>query len=462
MKIFLVGIGGIAMGNLARMLQEIGHEVSGSDQDLYPPMSTMLEKWGILTVKGFHKENVHGKDLIIIGNAISRGNPEVEEVLNQGIPYMSMPQAIREFFLKDKKTIVIAGTHGKTTTSFLVHHILKELGLSPGLFVGGIRKDGFPGFEVGGGKYFVIEGDEYDSAFFDKGSKFLHYKPYYLILTALDYDHADIFPDIEAIKTQFRRLLRLVPEKGKVFYWQGSKELQSLVKEFHYLKFEPYEIGKKGSILEYKKSVLKWKKDGTVLKPKLIGIHNYRNAEAALRLALSISPELENKIQEAFLSFPGVKRRQEILYEDSKTIVIEDFAHHPVAIQETIRAIQEAYPGFKIISLFEPRSATSHRNVFQKEFSKCFLGSALVFVTEVYNIKKVPKKEKLDVKKLCQKTLKESRALGIYCKNPKDLISKLKKMLIALKDENIVLLAMSNGSFGGIYGELVNLAKSRL
>lgn len=461
MKIFLIGIGGIAMGNLARMLQEIGHEVSGSDQNLYPPMSTQLEEWGLSPKKGFSPENVHDQDLVIIGNAVSRGNPEVEEVLNLGVPYMSMSQALREFFLKDKKVIVVSGTHGKTTTTFLLHYILKELGLGPGLFVGGIRKDGHPGFEVGSGDYFVIEGDEYDSAFFDKGSKFLHYKPYYLIMTALDFDHADIFSDMEAIRVQFRRLLKLVPNQGRVFFWSGSDELKILAKEFKFAPCEGYELDRNNSILSYRRSILKWKKGGNPIRPRLLGLHNHRNAEAALRVAFEIAPELHEKIQSAFIQFPGVKRRQEVRYEDERTVVMEDFAHHPVAIQETIRAIKEGYPGFQVISLFEPRSATSHRNVFQKDFARCFNGSSLVFITEVFNTKKVAKDKKLDVKKLCSKTHTASGALGIYSKNPKDLLSKLRKMLPAFKEDKVVILAMSNGAFGGIYEDLVETAKIR-
>ncbi|WCL50030.1 UDP-N-acetylmuramate--L-alanine ligase [Leptospira sp. GIMC2001] len=461
MKIFLVGIGGIAMGNLARMLQEIGHEVSGSDQNLYPPMSDQLVNWGLSPKKGYSAENVNGQDLVIIGNAISRGNPEVEEILNSGIPYMSMSQALGHFFLKDKKVIVVAGTHGKTTTTFLLHYILKQLGLEPGLFVGGIRKDNHPGFEVGKGEWFVIEGDEYDSAFFDKGSKFLHYKPYYLITTALDYDHADIFKDLEAIRIQFRRLLRLVPSKGKIFFWEGSSELTTLTKEFKFAVSESYELGKKNSVLTYKKGILNWRKDKLPIRPKLIGLHNHRNAEAAVRVALNITPDREQEIQKAFISFPGVKRRQDVRFEDHETIVMEDFAHHPVAIRETILAVSEAFPEYKIISLFEPRSATSHTDTFQKEFSKSFQGSSIAFITEVFNTKKVSKDKRLDVHKLCTKLHANSRAIGVYCKTPKDLLTKLKKMLPAFKDEKVAILAMSNGAFGGIYSELVEIAKSR-
>jgi UDP-N-acetylmuramate: L-alanyl-gamma-D-glutamyl-meso-diaminopimelate ligase len=461
MKIFLTGIGGIAMGNLARMLQVIGHEVSGSDQNLYPPMSDQLREWKLSPKTGFAAKNVKGQDLIIIGNAISRGNPEVEEVLNQGIPYMSMSQALHHFFLKDKKVIVVAGTHGKTTTTFLLHYILKSLGLEPGLFVGGIRKDGHPGFEVGKGEYFVIEGDEYDSAFFDKGSKFLHYKPYYLILTALDFDHADIFPDMEAIRVQFRRLLRLVPSKGKIFFWDGAKELHVLVKDFTFAPSESYEVSKKNSILSFKKPSLVWQNDKQMIRPKLLGLHNHRNSEAALRVALSIAPSKSSVIKKALIDFPGVKRRQDIRYEDSNTVVIEDFAHHPVAIQETIYAVQEGYPGYKIISLFEPRSATSHRNIFQEDFAGCFKGANLVYITEVFNTKKVSKNEKLDVKKLCKQIHSSSYAEGIYCNDPQDLVAKLKKILPKFKDEKVAVLAMSNGSFGGIYPDLIKIAQSR-
>ncbi|MCG9874772.1 MAG: Mur ligase domain-containing protein [Leptospiraceae bacterium] len=462
MKIFLVGIGGIAMGNLARMLQEIGHDVTGSDENLYPPMSDQLLEWGLSPKKGYHQDNVKEQDLVIIGNAISRGNPEVEQVLNDGTPYMSMSQALNHFFLKDKKVIVVAGTHGKTTTTFMIHHLLKEIGMKPGLFVGGIRKDGHPGFEVGKGDWFVIEGDEYDSAFFDKGSKFLHYKPYYLVLTALDYDHADIFADMEAIRVQFRRLLRLVPSKGTILYWQKSNELAELTKSFKFAPIIPYELNAKSSALTYKKSGLQWNETQLPIRPNIMGMHNYRNAEAAIRIAKLVAPKKTDEILSALISFPGVKRRQDVRFEDSHTVVIEDFAHHPVAISETVKAVNEYYRGYKVISLFEPRSATSHRNVFQKDFAKCFEGSSLVFITEVFNTKKVSKESKLDVKKICAKTLQSSRALGVYCKNPKDLVLKLKKMLPALKQDKVVILAMSNGAFGGIYKDLIEIAQNRM
>lgn len=240
------------MGNLAYMLQKSGHEISGSDTGIYPPMSDKLKEWNIPYFEGFKAEKIQGQDLIIVGNAISRGNPEVEEMLNLGLNYLSMPAAISEFFLKGKKVIVVAGTHGKTTTTFLIHHILKENGIEPGLFVGGIRKDGFPGFELGNGSYFVIEGDEYDTAFFDKSSKFLHYRPTYAVLNALDFDHADIFPDISAIETMFKRLINLVPGNGKVFYWNGSGSLKKMIQNVKFTKVEGFEWNRKDSFLTWK------------------------------------------------------------------------------------------------------------------------------------------------------------------------------------------------------------------
>ena len=463
MNIYLIGIGGIAMGNLAYMLKSIGHTVSGSDQNLYPPMSDKLKEWEMTTYEGYDASHLKKQDLVIIGNAISRGNPEVEEVLNSGIDYMSMPQAISHFFLKGKKSIVVAGTHGKTTTTFLIHHILKELGESPGLFVGGIRKDGFPGFELGSGQYFVIEGDEYDSSFFDKSSKFLHYKPFYLVLNALDFDHADIFDDIESIKIMFKRLINLVPSKGKVYYFEKSIHLKELCNQNRNINSEGFNINTKNSIIKLTKGKTYLNHDLALLKTNMIGEHNLRNIEVSLRLLYHLFPNRKNDILKSLENFVGVKRRQEILYEDKQSILIEDFAHHPVAIQETIKAIKMVYPGYELISLFEPRSATSHRKVFQKDFSMSFKGSRAVFITEIYNLKKVSIENRLNVKKLTKDCLRNSKVINsFYNKNPEDLIKNITKYINNLNHEKIVILAMSNGSFGGIYPKLKNILEKRL
>ncbi|TGL52577.1 UDP-N-acetylmuramate--alanine ligase [Leptospira wolffii] len=465
MKIHLIGIGGIAMGNLASMLRSLGHEVSGSDAGVYPPMSDKLNEWKIPYSEGFDASRIAGKDLVVVGNAISRGNPEVEEVLNSGAEYVSMSAALEKYILAGKKVVVVAGTHGKTTTTFLIHHLLKESGLKPGLFVGGIRKDGFPGFEFTDGKYFVIEGDEYDTAFFDKASKFLHYRPTYAVLNALDFDHADIFKDIGEIETMFSRLLRLVPSNGKAYYWAGAANLKRICHEASkFLKSEPFDFNKKGSLLSWRKGSLM--SGDRVLRPRFFGNHNYRNAEVALRVCEEILqkekiPNARERLLDALETFSGVKRRQDILFESPKSILVEDFAHHPVAVEETIKSVKQAFPGFKIISLFEPRSATSHRNVFQKEYSFAFKGSAVTLITEIHNLKKVSKENRLDVKKLVLKLPKHSGTLPFYCKDPKDLVSKLRKILPQFEKDKILILAMSNGAFGGIYPSLKELSESR-
>lgn len=453
------------MGNLASMLRSLGHEVSGSDAGVYPPMSDKLKEWKIPYSEGFDASRIAGKDLVVVGNAISRGNPEVEEVLNSGAEYVSMSAALEKYILAGKKVVVVAGTHGKTTTTFLIHHLLKESGLKPGLFVGGIRKDGFPGFEFTDGKYFVIEGDEYDTAFFDKASKFLHYRPTYAILNALDFDHADIFKDIGEIETMFSRLLRLVPSNGKAYYWAGAANLKRICHEASkFLKSEPFDFNKKGSLLSWRKGSLM--SGDRVLRPRFFGNHNYRNAEVALRVCEEILqkekiPNARERLLDALETFSGVKRRQDILFESPKSILVEDFAHHPVAVEETIKSVKQAFPGFKIISLFEPRSATSHRNVFQKEYSFAFKGSAVTLITEIHNLKKVSKENRLDVKKLVLKLPKHSGTLPFYCKDPKDLVSKLRKILPQFEKDKILILAMSNGAFGGIYPSLRELSESR-
>lgn len=465
MNIYMIGIGGIAMGNLAFMLKQAGHTVSGSDHKLYPPMSDKLKEWGLKTHEGFNAANLGHPEFVIVGNAISRGNPEVEEMLNRGLEYMSMPQAIGHFFLKNKKVIVIAGTHGKTTTTFLTHHILKEAGLKPGLFAGGIRKDGSPGFEIGDGEYFVIEGDEYDSAFFDKGSKFLHYRPHFLVMTSLDFDHADIFPNLDAIKIMFKRLLVLVPSKGKVFYWAGSKNLIEICKNFKHAPVMSYEVGKKDSILRLISSSKSQKavsvKSGKELDSPMIGMHNFRNTEVAANVCKAAGLS-EEKIFKGIESFPGVKRRQDILHKSLNAIVMEDFAHHPIAIEETVKAVKESYPGYKIISLFEPRSATSHRNIFQKEFAESFKKSDIVIVTEVFNLNKVDKKARLNVKKLIKEIPSKSKIKkAIYAKDSNELLVKLEKELKDFAKEKVLILAMSNGAFGGIYPTLIEMVNKK-
>lgn len=473
MKIHIIGIGGIAMGNLAKMLKDSGHEVTGSDNELYPPMSTQLAEWGFI-VQNFSQDNIiepngYPKcDLYIVGNVISRGNIEVETVLNYNLPIMSMPEALYHFFIKNKKIIVIAGTHGKTTTTFLMHYILEKCGEDAGLFVGGIRADGHPGFKIGNGKYFVIEGDEYDTSFFDKKPKFLHYRPYYLILTSIEYDHADIYKNIEEYKRSFELLLRWIPEKGKIIANYDDHNIQEILKNhkniiYYSRKIEQDTIENDKKI--YKISLI----DKELLLPigkvypKIFGLHNYSNIFAASLLAKELALDFK-KILEAIQDFPGVLRRQQlrkkIIFDQMSIEFYEDFAHHPTAVFETIKAFKDRFPNSLIITCYEPRSATSHRNVFQKEYPKAFMYANAVYISEIFNPKKVQPEEQLNVKKIIE-DIKIFNPKAYFCQTPQEVFEKLKKhfldyCVIAKKNDytNIIILCMSNGNFGNIYSEI--------
>jgi UDP-N-acetylmuramate: L-alanyl-gamma-D-glutamyl-meso-diaminopimelate ligase len=474
MKVHITGIGGIAMGNLAKMLKDAGHCVTGSDTKLYPPMSTQLAQWGFI-VQDFSEDNIIESngfpkaDLYIVGNVISRGNIEVETILNYNLPIMSLPEALYEFFIKRKKSIVVAGTHGKTTTTFLIHYILEKADFKPGLFAGGIRSDGHPGFAIAKGQYFVIEGDEYDTSFFDKQPKFLHYRPYYLILTSIEFDHADIYKDIEHYKRSFELLLRWIPQKGKIIANYDYSIIRQILNPFNnviYYSQNFYEYEKSNNKIysfRYKQKdlYLPW----TKVNPKIFGVQNYLNILAASLLARELNVDL-NIIMQSIEEFPGVLRRQQlrkkILFDNIEIEFYEDFAHHPTAIYETIRGFKESFPDAFLISCYEPRSATSHRNVFQKEYPKAFLKSDAIYLTEIYNPQKVSEELRLNVQQIVY-DIKTWNPRAYYCKNPQELLERLKNhildyIILCKKNEwnKIILLFMSNGDFGNIYPEIEN------
>ncbi len=469
MKIHITGIGGIAMGNLAKMLKDSGHHVTGSDVKLYPPMSTQLANWGFI-VQEFSESNIveiNGfpkADLYIVGNVISRGNVEVETILNYNLPVMSMSQALYEFFLKRKKTIVIAGTHGKTTTTFLMHYILEQAGFRPGLFAGGIRGDNHPGFSLGMGQYFVIEGDEYDTSFFDKQPKFLHYRPYYLILTSIEFDHADIYKDIEQYKRSFELLLRWIPQKGIIIANYDYPLIQDLLKN----KENVIYYTKNSSIVENQNIQiypLRYKHNELYLSfgkvsPRIFGSQNYTNILAVSILARQLNVDFEI-VSKAINEFPGVLRRQQlrkkILKEDIEIEFYDDFAHHPTAIFETIKGFKESFKDIFLIACYEPRSATSHRNVFQDTYPKSFVKSDAIYITDIHNPKKVEKSIQLDVQKIID-DIKIWNKKAFFCENPQQLYEKLKEhlsdyIIISKKNQlkKIIILCMSNGDFGNIY-----------
>ena len=482
MRIHFIGVGGVAMGNMAAMAKKAGHEVSGSDRALYPPMSDRLKDWGI-EAREFSEENVGKADLYVIGNAISRGNPEVEKILNLGLPYESMAGALKRFFLNDKDVIVVAGTHGKTTTTFLVDHILSENGEKPGLIVGGVRGDGMEGFRISDSRHFVIEGDEYDTAFFDKHPKFLHYRPRHLILTSIEFDHADIYRDLFDYDRSFQRLLRLIPSEGSVTACATDSGVRRVMEGYQFSPVQWYgktEDGGKSTKAKSRKTkggqgklpadssgfIREGRKVtfdgiGTIENFPLIGDHNTSNALAAALVALRIGIPAEG-IRKALASFPGVLRRQQIRMELDASekfgplTFMEDFAHHPTAVKETIAAVADAYPERAIHVLFEPRSATSHRNIFQKEYGKSFNRASHLYMTEVFDLHKVDRKEKLDVKgliKVLDDRLSKKKGGAVYGASPDKLLEKFAKKFRRSKKGDVVLV-LSNGAFGGIYRKL--------
>ena len=447
MNIHLLGVGGVAMGNLAALLKQLGHDVTGSDEKLYPPMSDKLVTWGI-EARPFSEKNIGRADLYVIGNALSRGNPEVERVLSDGLDYVSMPQALARFVLCGKQVVVVAGTHGKTTTTFLTHHLITQAsGKTAGLFAGGVRGDGHDGFCLAtDSPFFVIEGDEYDSAFFDKHSKFLHYRPRYLVLTSIEFDHADIFADESDVRRTFARLLRIVPGNGLVVAAAVDAGVRRALKNYTHAPIAWYGRSAAGfSFLE-----------DPQLFP-LIGRHNRWNAEAAMTLARHLDLP-ETQLREALRTFPGVLRRAQTRLElpaageVGPVLFLEDFAHHPTAVRETIDGLRVRYPGRTLHALFEPRSATSRRNVFQEAYTQALGRADVVYLVNIHEPARIPPANRLNVRAIVRE-LQQSRPAH-YARDPQALLLEFRRRFRRTPGKGDVVLAMSNGAFGGIYGGL--------
>src|SRR5215471_2596535 len=374
-NIYLIGICGTAMASLAGMLREKGYSVTGSDSDVYPPMSDFLERLGIPVFKGYNAENIATTkpDLVVIGNALSRGNAEIEHVLDSGIRYASMAETVKELFIRGKNSIVVAGTHGKTTTTAMLAWMLEVAGRHPSFLVGGIAENFGKSFQVADGPDFVIEGDEYDTAFFDKGPKFLHYLPRIVLLKNIEFDHADIYADLEALKTSFRRLINIVPRSGLIVAGVDSPVVRELIPAaFSRVATQGIGIG------EWQAANIRTTDNGmsfdvscsdTMIGSFSIpmpGVFNVQNALGVVVAARELG--IENAvIQRAFSSFKSVKRRLEVRGEVQGVRVYDDFAHHPTAVQETLRAVRERNPpGSRIWAVFEPRSQTCRRRVFEQ------------------------------------------------------------------------------------------------
>jgi UDP-N-acetylmuramate: L-alanyl-gamma-D-glutamyl-meso-diaminopimelate ligase len=368
-----VGICGTAMGSVAAALKDRGFVVTGSDEKVYPPMSTFLRERGIILTEGYAPENIPADtDLVIVGNAISRGNPEVESVLNRKLTYLSLPETLKLFFLRGRHNLVVTGTHGKTTTTSLLTWILQEAGLEPAYLIGGIAKNLGQGCSLHDSKFAVIEGDEYDTAFFDKRSKFVHYLPELVIVNNIEFDHADIFENLDAIKLSFRRLLNIVPSEGMVLINGDDPNCIDVARD---CRAELVEVGFSENAARHIREV-HYDSEGSkftlldhVFRTSMTGEYNVRNAAMAVSAAHFYGVSLD-VIAKSLLTFEGIKRRQEIRGTVHDITIVDDFGHHPTAIRETLRGLRYRFPGRRLWALFEPRSNTTRRAVFQHELPR--------------------------------------------------------------------------------------------
>ncbi|MBI3995755.1 MAG: UDP-N-acetylmuramate:L-alanyl-gamma-D-glutamyl-meso-diaminopimelate ligase [Nitrospirae bacterium] len=456
--IHIIAICGTGMAALAGMLKTAGYRVTGSDANVYPPMSTMLERQGISYRVGFRPENIEpDTDLVVIGNAVSKTNPEVLAVLERGIPYRSFPQALAEFFLKDRVPIVVAGTHGKTTTSALMAWVLDCAGLDPGFLIGGWVKNFDSNSRPGTGRYFVVEGDEYDTAFFDKGPKFLHYRPHAAILTSIEFDHGDIFNSLDEIKTAFQKFVRLIPSDGVLFAADGDLHVKDVIRNLScpialygldassrwhagQVRFDPEGVSFR---------VMDDRRDLGAFRSSMVGRHNLMNALGVIGLAstLGLSPDA---IKKGVESFQGVKRRQEIIGGRKGVIVMDDFAHHPTAIRETLAGLRLRYPDHRIWAVFEPRSATSRRNIFQKEFSQAFDSADRIMIADLFAPEKLAAGLRLDPKRVVEDLLSRGKEAA-FVPTADEIVRAISPQL---RSGDLVCV-MSSGGFDGIHEKLL-------
>jgi UDP-N-acetylmuramate: L-alanyl-gamma-D-glutamyl-meso-diaminopimelate ligase len=455
--IHLIGVCGTAMASLAGMLQQRGFRVTGSDAAAYPPMSDFLASLGIPLAQPFAAQNLEPcPDLVVVGNAISRGNLELEHVLDKRIPFCSMPQILHDEFLRGKEVLVVAGTHGKTTTTSMLSWIFDSAGLQPSFLIGGIAENFGSSFQLGQGKHFILEGDEYDTAFFDKGPKFLHYFPDAVILTSVEFDHADIYKDLDAVETAFKRLVNLVPGRGRIIGLdKGDSIERCLAKAF--CAVERYGSSSKATwqITNLRLqpartswSVLQNGKSWADFEFPLGGEYNVCNATAAAAMAAGCGVSKE-QIVAALKSFKSVKRRLEVRAQVNGVTVIDDFAHHPTAIAGTLTALRSLYPGSRLWVILEPRSNTLRRNVFQNALAESLALADEVVVANVFKSEAIPENERLDLPAVAAQIEKHGRHARIVA----DADAIVKLVAPEMRSGDVVAI-LSNGGFGGIYEKL--------
>ncbi len=464
MHYHLIGICGTAMASLAGMLQARGHWVTGSDEHVYPPMSNMLAGLGIGLMQGYDAAHLEpAPDCVVVGNAIPRGNPEVEHTLNSRLAYRSLPEVLKEEFIRGRRSLVVAGTHGKTTTTSIAAWVMDQGGLDPSFMVGGVVQNFGASFHVTDSDYFIIEGDEYDTAYFDKGPKFMHYLPELAIVNNIEFDHADIYHDLDAVKLAFRRLMNLVPGQGKLIAGWDSPHVREVVASMGSKLFtgvETFGLSEEASWqardIDYSEGVMRFRvwregKEWGWFKTPLIGDFNVRNCLAAIIAADAWGVERE-VIAGALATFQSVRRRCEIRGEVNGVTVIDDFAHHPTAVRETLAALRLKYPDRRIVAVFEPRSRTSCHATFQDDYVAAFLPADYVIISRVFDTQRAAEMGGvLDIAKLIENIAAQNK-LAFAITEVDEIVRNLATEL----HSGDVVAIMSNGAFGGIHEKLLS------
>jgi UDP-N-acetylmuramate: L-alanyl-gamma-D-glutamyl-meso-diaminopimelate ligase len=457
-RVYFIGICGSAMANLAVKMKAMGYRVGGSDENIYPPMSTFLAENGIVVLEGFREENIAGDpDLVVIGNAVSRGNPEAEYTLENKLRYISLPEALKRFFLHDKQNIVVAGTHGKTTSTSLLAWVLESASRDPSFLIGGIPINFGHGFKLGKGGHFVLEGDEYDSAFFDKRSKFVHYLPDIVIINNIEFDHCDIFRDLDDILLSFRGLINLIPRTGLLVANGDDGDIRALVEK----SYAPVETFGFRSDVKWQITNLKnlsngvkfdLHQDGSMFGNffvPLAGDHNTMNTAGAVIVMSHLGLE-PDEIQKGLASFKNIRRRMEIRGEVNGITVYDDFAHHPTEVRETLEGIYYRYPAKRIWAVFEPRTNTTRRNVFQKEIPAAFDRAHGVAIGRINRASLISEEERLD---------REQIMADLAMRNKKafydDSVEQIIEWLLPQLQPGDQVVIMSNGSFDHIHEKLL-------
>ncbi|PYJ90176.1 MAG: UDP-N-acetylmuramate:L-alanyl-gamma-D-glutamyl-meso-diaminopimelate ligase [Verrucomicrobia bacterium] len=452
-KFHFLGICGSAMASVAAALQERGFKVTGSDENVYPPMSSFLQEKGIALKEGYRAENIPADaDVVVIGNVMKRGNPEVEAVLNRKLFYLSLPEVLKNYFLRNRHNLVVTGTHGKTTTTALLAWIMEKAGRKPGYLIGGLPKNFDQGARLNDSKYFVIEGDEYDTAFFDKRSKFIHYLPELLIVNNIEFDHADIFKNLDEIKLSFRRLLNIVPQNGMVLLNGDDPKCVEVAKD---CLAQMIEVGFSKNCAQrirevaYSPEGSRFKLGEETFEIPLVGEFNVRNAAmAAMAARFYDVPKL--KIDTAFKGFAGIARRLELRGEARGVKVIDDFGHHPTAVAHTLQALRHRYRGHRLWAVFEPRSNTTRRAVFQQQLPDALKLADGVFISQVARLEQIPEDERLKPEKVVAAITKAGRP-AFYERNADAIVDRIIPMLRP-KDAVVVF---SNGGFDNIHEKLL-------